>query len=117
MLSVVSNAAPKVKANPAIDPNYSCAPSLTANCEMSADFTLTLTGLDPKKSYLVSGMSNSYGETIDVGGAILNPSTDTLTVTDELGSLAGTWTFTLYEVNAHNGNVGKAYDSVTISFD
>ena len=117
ILTMVGNAAPKSKSAPAIDNNYSCTPGVTANCDVASDFSLTLTGLDPKKTYLLSGTSPSFGTTIDVGGAMLSPTGDTLTLTDNLGTYQGTWTFTLYQINPHNGNASAVFDSITISFD
>ena len=52
-----------------------------------------------------------------IHGKIESAGAGRISVTDNLGTLVGSWTFTLYEVNPHNGHVGSADDSITITFD
>jgi hypothetical protein len=117
MMSLVGTAAPPNKAVPTIDPDYSCTAALSANCEVNSDFSLNLSGLDTKKAYVVAGVNPNFGSSINVGGGILEPTSDTLTVSDNLGAWVGTWTFTLYQVNPHTGRVMATFDSITITFD
>jgi hypothetical protein len=75
-----------------------------------------LSGLDPKKSYIVVGTNPNFGQTIEPGG-FLNPDTDTLTVSSSLAlAEAGTWTFTIYQVN-HNATPHQEFGRVTVQFD
>jgi hypothetical protein len=115
LFCLIGNAGPKQKAVPAID-LLVCNGGVDATCAVGPDYTLSLTGLDPKRSYIVVGTLPGLSETIEPGG-VLNPSTNTLTVTSSV-SHAGSWTFTLYEVN-HNATPDHlgALDSLTIDFD
>ena len=102
LVSMFASAAPRV---PSLD-LFSCSELAPGVCDVAAPYTFTGDGYNPHKDYLLVGA----GREIEV----IVASDGSMTATAYSG-LAGTWTFTMYQLN-HNGAVTKTLGSVDVTF-
>jgi len=102
LVSMIVSAAPMV---PSLD-LFSCSELAPGVCDAAEPYSFTGDGYSTHKDYLLVGAGREI--------VVIVASDGSMTATGFSG-LAGTWTFTMYQLN-HNGTPTKTLGSVDVTF-